>query len=104
MTPEQYDARLRYWIGILLALTLVGIVGSVLYSLIFVTQPMNGQAPNDAEFFKLISPIANFIVGALSGVMASAVSSAIKKPEPPKQEPPKQEPTLEEPKDASRPA
>jgi Na+-transporting methylmalonyl-CoA/oxaloacetate decarboxylase gamma subunit len=100
MTPEQYDARLRYWIGILLALTLVGIVGSVLYSLIFVTQPMNGQAPNDAEFFKLISPIANFIVGALSGVMASAVSSAIKKPEPP----PQKEPTLEEPKDASRPA
>lgn len=87
MTPEQYDARLRFWIGLLLALTLVGIVGSVLYSLIFVTQPMNGQAPNDAEFFKLISPIANFIVGALAGVMATAVSSAIKpkdKPEEPK--------------------
>lgn len=75
---ELYDARLRFWVGVLLSLTLVGIVFSVLYSLIFVTQPMNGQAPNDAEFFKLISPIANFIVGALAGVMATAVGSAIK--------------------------
>lgn len=80
MTPEQYDARLRFWIGMMLAVTLVGIVGSVLYSLIFVTQPLHNQAPNDAEFFKLIAPIANFIVGALSGVMATAVSQAIKKP------------------------
>lgn len=81
MTPEQYDARLRFWIGILLSLTLVGIVGSVLYSLIFVTQPLHNQAPNDAEFFKLISPIANFIVGALAGVMATAVGQSIKKKE-----------------------
>lgn len=75
---ELYDARLRFIVGVLLSATLVGIVGAVLYSLIFVTQPMGGQAPNDAEFFKLITPIANFIVGALAGVMASAVSSAIK--------------------------
>jgi hypothetical protein len=47
----------------------MGIVGVVLYSLVFVTQPVNSQAPNDKEFFKLITPIATFIVGALSGVM-----------------------------------
>lgn len=84
---ELYDAKLRFWVGVLLSLTLVGIVGSVLYSLIFVTQPMNGQAPNDAEFFKLISPIANFIVGALAGVMATAVGSAIKPKDDKPQEP-----------------
>jgi hypothetical protein len=87
MSPEQYDARLRFWIGILLGATLVGIVFSVLYSLIFVTQPMTQQAPNDAEFFKLISPIANFIVGALAGVMATAVGSAIKKKDDEPKEP-----------------
>jgi hypothetical protein len=42
----------------------------VLYSLVFVSQPMEGQSPNDAEFFKLINPIATFIVGALAGLMA----------------------------------
>jgi hypothetical protein len=31
---------------------------------------MEGQSPNDAEFFKLINPIATFIVGALAGLMA----------------------------------
>ena len=63
------DEKLRFVVGITMALTLVGIVGVVLYSLVFVTQPMVGQAPNDAEFFKLINPIATFLVGALSGIM-----------------------------------
>ena len=44
------DDWLRFVVGVTMALTLVGIVGVVLYSLVFVTQPMVGQAPNDAEF------------------------------------------------------
>jgi hypothetical protein len=63
------DDWLRFVVGVTMAITLVGIVGVVLYSLVFVTQPMVGQAPNDAEFFKLVNPIATFIVGALSGIM-----------------------------------
>ena len=63
------DEWLRFVVGVTMALTLVGIVGVVLYSLVFVTQPMVGQAPNDAEFFKLVNPSATFIVGALSGIM-----------------------------------
>jgi hypothetical protein len=47
------DDWLRFVVGICMAITLIGIVGVVLYSLVFVTQPMVGQAPNDAEFFKL---------------------------------------------------
>ena len=38
-TEEQLMARLKFFIGICLALTLVGIVFVVLYSIIFVTQP-----------------------------------------------------------------
>jgi hypothetical protein len=66
---SSLDEILRFVVGIILGLTLMGIVGVVLYSLVFVTQPVNSQAPNDKEFFKLITPIATFIVGALSGVM-----------------------------------
>ena len=51
------------------------IVGVVLYSLVFVTQPVDVQAPNDAEFFKLVNPIATFIVGALSGIMVGTKST-----------------------------
>jgi hypothetical protein len=68
-TEEQLMARLKFFIGICLALTLVGIVFVVLYSLIFVTQPMGAIAPIDSKFFELIIPIATFLTGTLSGIM-----------------------------------
>ena len=64
------DALLRFIVGVTLSITLIGIVGVVLYSLVFVTQPMNGMAPIDEEFFKLITPIASFIVGSLGTLLA----------------------------------
>lgn len=82
-TSEELMARLRFIIGICLALTLSGIVFVVLYSLIFVTQPVNAQSPNDAEFFKLITPIATFLTGILSGIMLGPKPEE-KKPEEPK--------------------
>jgi hypothetical protein len=62
-------ARLRFFIGICLALTLTGIVFVVLYSIIFVTQPLNAISPIDQKFFELIIPIATFLTGTLSGIM-----------------------------------
>ena len=66
----DYDAMLRFIIGVTLSITLMGIVGVVLYSLVFVTQPMNTMAPIDAKFFELITPIATFIVGSLGTLLA----------------------------------
>lgn len=62
-------ARLKFFIGICLALTLTGIVFVVLYSIIFVTQPLNAISPIDQKFFELIIPIATFLTGTLSGIM-----------------------------------
>jgi hypothetical protein len=62
-------ARLRFFIGVCLALTLTGIVFVVLYSIIFVTQPLNAISPIDQKFFELIIPIATFLTGTLSGIM-----------------------------------
>jgi peptidoglycan/LPS O-acetylase OafA/YrhL len=64
------DAVLRFVIGVTLSLTLAGIVGVVLYSLVFVTQPMNQMAPNDEAFFNLITPLATFITGSLGTLLA----------------------------------
>ncbi len=72
-TPEMLDAKLRYFIGVVLGLTLMFTVLAVLYSLVFVTQPMAGSAPNDEKFFALIGPIATFLTGTLSGIMISSV-------------------------------
>jgi hypothetical protein len=68
-TTEELNVRLKFFIGIVLGLTLFGIVFVVLYSLIFVTQPMNGMSPVDNKFFELIIPIATFLTGTLSGIM-----------------------------------
>lgn len=90
-TTEELNVRLKFFIGIILGLTLFGIVFVVLYSLIFVTQPMNGMSPVDNKFFELIIPIATFLTGTLSGIMlagddkdlrAKALDAANKPPPP----------------------
>jgi uncharacterized alpha/beta hydrolase family protein len=80
----DWDAALRFIIGVTLSITLMGIVGVVLYSLVFVTQPMNAMAPNDEAFFNLITPIATFITGSLGTLLAMN-----KKPPQSKEEEPK---------------
>jgi len=72
---DELHALLQFIIGISLCLTLTGTVFAVLYSLIFVVQPIDGQAPNDQEFFKLIAPIATFLTGTLSGIMLGSKST-----------------------------
>lgn len=73
-TEEQLMARLKFFIGICLAVTLTGIVFVVLYSIIFVTQPLNAISPIDQKFFELIIPIATFLTGTLSGIMLAGGS------------------------------
>jgi hypothetical protein len=73
-TEDQLMARLKFFIGICLTLTLFGIVFVVLYSLIFVTQPLNAISPIDQKFFELIVPIATFLTGTLSGIMLAGNS------------------------------
>ena len=48
-TEEQLMARLKFFIGICLSFTLVGIVFVVLYSIIFVSQPLNAISPIDQK-------------------------------------------------------
>jgi hypothetical protein len=69
--PDVMEAKLRYTIGLALVVILGGIIFAILYSLVFVTQPMGESSENDRRFFELLAPIASFIVGALGGVMAA---------------------------------
>lgn len=70
--PDLMEAKLRYFIGVTLTLILGGTIFSILYSLMFVTQPMGASSENDRKFFELLTPIASFIVGALGGVLAAS--------------------------------
>lgn len=69
--PEIMEAKLRYFIGVALTVILGGTIFVILYSLVFVTQPLGESSENDRKFFELLTPIASFIVGALGGVMAA---------------------------------
>ena len=75
-TSQELMDRLKFFIGIILALTLFGIVFVVLYSLIFVTQPLDAISPVDNKFFELIIPIATFLTGTLSGIMLASTPEA----------------------------
>jgi hypothetical protein len=71
MTNEQLKARLIVFIGVCLALTFAFSVAGMLYALIFVTQPLGDQAPNDRAFIELLSTLTIFLTGALGSVLAS---------------------------------
>jgi hypothetical protein len=68
-TENELMVRLKFIIGCCLAFTLIGIVFTVLYSIMFVTQPLNAISPIDQKFFELIIPVATFLCGTLSGIM-----------------------------------
>ena len=69
MSPDELEARTRA----VLIMTLAGVLGfsviALLYSLIFVYQPME-QSPNDAAFLGILEPLMFSIGGALTGLAA----------------------------------
>ncbi len=70
-SPEQLNARLRFWVGITLAGTLVLTMVCVFIALLFI--PAGPSMPEaDKELLNLISPIVLFLSGTLSGVMISS--------------------------------
>ena len=60
----------RSIVGVAVSLTFVGTVFTLLYGLLFVTQPLE-QAPNDAEAWKVLSPLTLTMSGVLAGLLAA---------------------------------
>jgi hypothetical protein len=58
-------------VGIILASVFAITVIGFVYALMFVTQPIDKQAPNDAAFIDLLSTLTVFMTGTLSGLVAS---------------------------------
>ena len=71
LSNEQLKARLIVFIGVCLALVFALSVMGMLYALIFVTQPVGAQAPNDRAFIELLTTLTVFLTGALGSVLAS---------------------------------
>ena len=71
LKPEELHARLIVVVGIILASVFAITVIGFVYALMFVTQPIGNQAPNDAAFIDLLSTLTVFMTGTLSGLVAS---------------------------------
>jgi hypothetical protein len=71
LSPEELHARLIVFIGATLAVVFGMSVFGMLYALIFVTQPVSAQAPNDRAFIDLLTTLTVFLTGSLGGVLAS---------------------------------
>lgn len=69
-TPEEVHAQLILIIGATLAAVFLVVTVGITYALIFVTQPIGAQAPNDAAFIDLLKTLAIFLTGSLGGVLA----------------------------------
>lgn len=71
LSNEELKARLIVFIGVCLALVFAVSVLGMLYALIFVTQPIGAQAPNDKAFIDILTTLTVFLTGALGSVLAS---------------------------------
>jgi hypothetical protein len=69
-SPEEIHAQLILIIGSTLAAVFLVVTVGITYALIFVTQPIGAQAPNDAAFIDLLKTLAIFLTGSLGGVLA----------------------------------
>jgi Na+/proline symporter len=69
LSGDEIESRTRA----ILVLTLAGVLGisvfGILFSVIFIDQPME-QAPNDKAFLEIIQPLLFSVAGALTGLAA----------------------------------
>ena len=80
-SPEAIHAQLILIIGATLAFVFLIVTLGITYALIFVTQPIGAQAPNDAAFIDLLKTLSIFLTGSLGGVLAG--NGLKSKPKPP---------------------
>jgi hypothetical protein len=77
LTSEEIEVRV--WAAVVLIVTIIlsGIVGFMLYSVTFVTQPIKSMAPIDQAYTKMLNDIVLLIVGGIGGVMSRKGVQAI---------------------------
>ena len=80
-SPEEIHAQLILIIGATLAAVFLVVTVGITYALIFVTQPIGAQAPNDAAFIDLLKTLAIFLTGSLGGVLAGNGLKSKSKPQ-----------------------
>jgi hypothetical protein len=86
-TAEDIEIRIWGFVVVCITIILFGIVFVLLYSLIFVVQPIKSMAPLDMQFSKILNDIVLLLVGGIGGIVGKravgAVSQAVNPTPPP---------------------
>ena len=77
LTAEEIEVRVWGFVVVMVTLVLIFIVGMLLYSVTFVTQPIKSMAPIDQAYVKMLNDIVLLIVGGIGGIMTKRASKAI---------------------------
>lgn len=87
MSVEDFEVRIWGFVVIAVTLILMFIVGALLYSVTFVTQPIKSMAPIDQAYTKMLNDIVLLIVGGIGGVIGkravNGAARALGAPNPP---------------------
>ena len=87
-TPDDWHALGQFVTQLGFVACLLGSVFGVLYCFIFVTQPMIGQAKNDAVLFEILKTVLTSMISIIGTLMAvghgsNASAAPVKPPAPP---------------------
>jgi len=88
LSPDEIEVRIWGFVVVMITLILCGIVGMLLYSVTFVTQPIKSMAPIDMAYTKMLNDIVLLIVGGIGGIVgkravgAAAQAIAPRTPDP----------------------
>jgi len=69
------DASVKAFASIMLVSVFSGAMFTILYSLVFVTQPMKDMAPADKAFFEILKMMVAFLAGVITNMVNNKISS-----------------------------
>jgi lysylphosphatidylglycerol synthetase-like protein (DUF2156 family) len=75
LTADEIEARTRAFVIVMVTLILFFIVVTLIYSVMFVSQPIKAMAPIDQAFTKMLNDIVLLIVGGIGGVMTKGLTN-----------------------------
>jgi hypothetical protein len=75
LTADEIEARTRAFVVVMVTLILFFIVVTLIYSVMFVSQPIKAMAPIDQAFTKMLNDIVLLIVGGIGGIMTKGLTN-----------------------------
>jgi hypothetical protein len=75
LSADDIEVRVRAFVIIVVTLILFFIVVTLIYSVMFVSQPIKAMAPIDQAFTKMLNDIVLLIVGGIGGIMTKGISN-----------------------------